>query len=141
MKSKSKIEKQMQRKTSENLVKTIVAAKKNKAWLRVAEVFSGPRKNRINLNLDEINKKAEEGEAVVILGKVLSQGEIDKKIKIVALDFSEKAREKLKKGGCEVLSIVEEIKKNPGAAKVNFISTHSPKSGRTKGKGIKILKK
>lgn len=121
MKSKSKIEKQMQRKTSENLVKTIVAAKKNKAWFKVAEVFSGPRKNRVNLNLEEINKKAKEGETIVVMGKVLSQGEIDKKIKVVALSFSERAKEKLKKAGCEVLSMVDEIKKNPA------------------GEGIKIL--
>jgi len=121
MKSKTQIEKQMQRKTSENLVKIIVAAKKNKAWIRVAEVFSGPRKNRMNLNLEEINKRAKEGETIVVLGRVLSQGEVDKKIKIVALDFSKKAKEKLLKSKCEVSTISDEIKKNPEGKKIKIL--------------------
>ena len=129
MKTKTKIEKQMQKKTSTELVKTIIAAKKNKAWIRVAEILSGPRKNRANLNLEEIDKKVDtlkgtsEGEIVVVPGKVLSQGEISKKIKIAALNFSDKAKEKLLKSKCEVLNIIEEIKKNPA------------------GKGIEILER
>ena len=58
MKSKTKIEKQMQKKTSSRLVETIIAAKKNKAWNRVAESLSGPRRKRMNLNLNEINIKS-----------------------------------------------------------------------------------
>ena len=57
MKTKSKIEKQLQRKTNSKLVETIIACKKNKSWLKVAEILSGPRKNRTNLNLEELNKK------------------------------------------------------------------------------------
>lgn len=111
----------MQKKTSTELVKTITAAKKNKSWIKVAEVLSGPRKNRANLNLKEIDKKVEESETAVIPGKVLSQGSINKKIKIVALNFSEKAREKLLKSKCEILSIVKEIKKNPGGKRIKIL--------------------
>ena len=139
MKSKTKIERQMQKKTSTELVNTIIAAKKNENWARVAEILSGPRKNRINLNLEEINKKVEEEKIIVIPGKVLSQGSVNKKIKIIALNFSDKAKEKLLKSNCEVSSIVEEIKKNPGADKVYFILTRPPKRGRTNEKEIKIL--
>ena len=123
MKTKSKIEKQLQRKTNSILVETIIACKKNKAWLKVAEILSGPRKNRTNINLEGLNKKIKDEKIIVIPGKVLSQGELDKKIKIVALGFSEKAEEKLKKSGTETLIILEEIKKNPEA------------------KGVKILRK
>jgi large subunit ribosomal protein L18e len=113
MKSKKLIEKQKKKKNSTDLVKTINFAKKNKKWLKVAEVLSSPRRRRINLNIKEINEKSKEGENVVIPGKILSQGEMNKKMKIVALNFSKKAEEKLKKGGCEVITILEEIKKNP----------------------------
>ena len=122
MKTKSKIEKQLQRKTNSKLVETIIACKKNKSWLKVAEILSGPRKNRTNLNLVELNKKVKDEKIVVVPGKILSQGDLDKKIKVVALGFSEKAEEKLKKLGLEIFTILEEIKKNPEA------------------KGIKILK-
>jgi len=122
MKSKTKIEQQMQKKTSIELVNTIIAAKKNENWKRVAEILSGPRKNRVDLNLEEIDKKIGEEKTVVIPGKVLSQGEIGEKRKIVALYFSDKAKEKLLTSKCEISSIVDEIKKNP------------------EGKGIKILR-
>ena len=57
----------------------------------------------------------------MVPGKVLSQGEISKKIKVVALSFSEKAKEKLLKANCEILSILEEIKKNPDAKRIKIL--------------------
>jgi len=113
MKSKTKIGKQIERKTNPELVKTIKAAKKSKSWEEVAAILSGPRKNFVDLNLGEINSRAKDREIVVVPGKVLSQGEITKKIKIIALNFSEKAREKLEKGKISYSNITEEIKKNP----------------------------
>ncbi len=122
MKSKTLIEKQLRRKTNVELVKTIILAKKNDNWKEIGEILSGPRKNLKNINLEEIDKISQDGETIVIPGKVLSQGELNKKIKIVALNFSKKAKEKLLKTKSEVSSMLEEIKKNP------------------KAKGIKILK-
>lgn len=115
MKSKTLIEKQTQRKTNKDLVETIIATKKNKNWSKIAEILSSPRKNKINVNIEKINKEAKEGDVIVVPGKVLSQGEIDKKTKVIALSFSEKAKAKLLKSKCEISSIIEEIKKNPEA--------------------------
>jgi large subunit ribosomal protein L18e len=121
MKSKTKIEKQLKKKTNSELVETIIAAKKKDKWLEVAGLLSSSRKNQANLNLSEINKQAKEGEVVIVPGKVLSQGEIDKKVTIAALNFSEKAKEKLIKAGSKVLSIVEEIKSNPEAKGLHIL--------------------
>lgn len=122
VKSKTKIEKQTKRKTSPGLVETIISAKKCRAWSRVAEVLSGPRKNRAELNLGDIDEKTKQGEIVLVIGKVLSQGEITKKIKVVATSFSEKAKEKLLKAGCEISNIPDEIKKNPEAKGVKILN-------------------
>lgn len=121
MKSKTKIEEQLKKKTNSSLVETIIEAKKKKGWLEIAAILSGPRKNRNNINLEEINKKGEKGEKIVIPGKVLSQGEFNKKIKVVALGFSEKAKEKILKAGGEVLDMLEEIKKNPDAKGIRIL--------------------
>ncbi len=121
VKSKTKIEKQVQKKRNPELVETIIAAKKHKGWLETASVLTGSRRNRVEINLDKINPEAKAGEIIVVPGKVLSQGNVDKKIKIAALNFSEKAREKLLKTGCETLSILEEIKKNPEAKGVKIL--------------------
>lgn len=122
MKSKTLIEKQTKKKTNTSLVKTIIAAKKKDNWNEIARILSGPRRTKRSVNIGEINKESKEGEIIIVAGKVLSQGEINKKIKIRALNFSEKAKEKLLKSKSEISSILEEIKKNPEA------------------KGIKILK-
>jgi len=123
MKSKTVIEKQIRRKNNPELAETIILAKKNPAWNSVASILSSSRENRINLNLDEISEITSEGENIVVSGKVLSQGNISKKVKVIALSFSERAREKLLKNGCKISSILDEIKSNPS------------------GKGIKILNK
>lgn len=121
MKSKSQIEKQLQKKTNPELVQTIIEAKKKKNWLEVAGILSSPRLNKINVNLTLLNKEAKEGETIIVPGKVLAEGELNKKIKIAAFGFSEKAKEKILKAKGETLSISEEIKKNPDAKGVKII--------------------
>lgn len=123
MKTKTKIEKQLRKKSNNELVETIIAAKKNEKWMDVARILSMPRRDSTEMNLDEIDRNSKDGETMVVPGKVLSQGEVNKKIRIVAFGFSEKAREKLLKSKIQTSSILEEIKKNP------------------EGKGIRIIKK
>jgi large subunit ribosomal protein L18e len=121
MKSKTKISKQLERKSNSNLVETILSGKKNDSWKDIAGILSGPRRNKICINLEEINKNSKAGETIVVPGKVLSQGEIDKKIKVIALNFSEKAKEKLLSAKCETSYILEEIKSNPSAKGIKII--------------------
>ncbi len=113
MKNNTKIENQLKRKTNPELVKTIIAAKKKENWRKIGEILSGPRNRWKNLNIKKINKEVKEGEKVIVLGKVLSQGELNKKIKIIALNFSRNAKEKILKAKGEISNIINEIKKNP----------------------------
>lgn len=121
MKSKTKISKQLQKKSNSKLIETILEAKKKEKWIEVAGILSGPRRKMSNLNLNEINKQAKEKEKILVPGKVLSQGEINKKIKVIALGFSEKAKEKLTKSGCEFSNIFAEIKLNPSAEGIKIL--------------------
>ena len=123
MKSKNKINKQAQRKTDSELVETIREAKKSDGWVEVAGLLAGSRRNRINVNLSEINSGAEDEDVIVVCGKVLSMGEVVKKIKISALGYSETAMQKLKEAKVEFNYIIEEIKSNAEA------------------KGVKVLRK
>ncbi|MEK6741925.1 MAG: 50S ribosomal protein L18e, partial [Nanoarchaeota archaeon] len=120
-KTKTKIESQIRRKTNNELVETTIAAKKKVKWLEVASILSSPRRESIDLNLGQIDFLAKEGDVVVIPGKVLSQGEIKKKIRVVAYKFSEKAKEKLLKEKIQISSIMDEIKKNPEAKGVRVL--------------------
>ena len=125
MKTKTKIEKQSWKKSNPVLVETIRAAKKTGSdfWLRVAGILSGPRRIKTEINLNDVEEATKEGDSVVFPGKVLSQGEVSKKIAVIAFSFSEKAREKLLKNKSHVLSILEEIKKNPEAKGLRILST------------------
>ncbi len=108
--SKTKINKRIKRKTNPELVETIFLAKKHNL-LELAKILSAPTRKRIQVNLEDIDKEAGNNKTIIVPGKVLGQGELKKKIKIVALSFSSAAEEKLKKAGCKILSIKEEIEK------------------------------
>jgi len=122
MKTKSKIESQIKKKKNINLVRTIIAAKKNEKWLKVANILSSSRRNKETINLGKIDEESKQGEIIVVPGKVLSQGDVTKKIRVVALSFSEEAIKKLLKSKSEILSILEEIKKNPSAQGIKILT-------------------
>ncbi len=107
MKSVTKISKQEKRKLNPNLVETIRVAKKNKSWQKIASLLSSPRRKQIQVNLDRIK------EDCVVPGKILSQGELNGKFKIVAFNFSDRAKEKITSEGGKAIYIKDEIKLNP----------------------------
>ena len=121
MKSNTKINEQTRKKTNPELVGAILAAKKNEAWKRVAEILSSPRKNKREENLTKINADSKDGDVIVVPGKVLSMGELNKKIKVVALSFSKGAEDKILKANSTISTIVDEIKKNPTAKAVKIL--------------------
>ncbi len=116
--SKTKIHKRMQRKRNPELVDTIFLAKKNNL-LELAKRVSAPTRQQGSVNLDDLNKLKED--RVIVVGKVLGSGEIKKKMSVAALRFSEQAKEKLKKAGCEIKTIKQEIEKNSKLAGVKII--------------------
>ena len=59
--------------------------------------------------------------AIVVPGKVLSMGELDKKIKVVALNASKTAVEKINNAKSTFLTILEEIKLNPDAKGIKIL--------------------
>jgi len=119
--SERKLKERTRKKTSPLVIETISAAAKNKSWYDVRRILASSTRKLSSVNLFEIDKETAEGDTVVIPGKVLSKGEVSKKIRICALSFSEKAREKLKESKSEVVSILEEIKKNPKAEGIKVL--------------------
>lgn len=120
--NRTKIERKLRKKTNQELVETIISAKKNDKWLKVANLISMPKRKQAAMNLDEIEKHARDNEVIIIPGKVLSRGELNKKVKVVALGFSKEAREKLKKKKIDMGTIGEEIKKNKDAKNIHILT-------------------
>lgn len=117
--SKTEISKRIRKKRNPEIVETINLAKKNDL-LDLAKKLSSPRGNYKNINLDELEKV--EGDKILVVGKILGDGEINKKIGIAALGFSEKARDKLEKAGCDIKSIKTALEKNAKLEGVTIIS-------------------
>jgi large subunit ribosomal protein L18e len=120
MKSKTKIRNQLRRKGRKELVTTLFNSK-NDFWVGLAGILSGPRRIKIVMNLEKIDKESKEGETILIPGKILSQGEINKKMRIVAKEFSKKAEDKLLESKIDFSKIDEEIKKNPEAKGIRIL--------------------
>lgn len=110
---KTHIENKLRRKKNPFLVQTLLHAKKKAGWDVVAHIAALPRRKKIEKNLDEIDGISQEGDTIVIPGKVLGRGNVEKKIRICAIAFSQEAKRKLKEKKCEIVSIEEEIQINP----------------------------
>jgi large subunit ribosomal protein L18e len=109
--SKTEISKKTKKKTNSVLVETINLAKKNNL-LELAKKLTRPTRMQAKINLEELGKEVKDGEKIIIPGKILGNGNIDKKITVIALAFSAGAKEKLKKAGCETKFLIKEIEEN-----------------------------
>ncbi len=89
-------------------------------WKRVAEDLGKPTRKRREADLIRINRYTRDSEIALVPGKVLSTGELNKKIKVAAFKFSEKAMAKINKIG-KALTIEQLMKENPKGKNVRII--------------------
>jgi large subunit ribosomal protein L18e len=107
----------------QNLIRDlkILASKEKVAlWKRIAYELERPTRQRRKVNLYKINKYTKEDETAIVPGKVLSLGNLDKKITIAAYQFSQDALKKISKNG-KAISIQDLISKNKKGKKVRII--------------------
>lgn len=119
--SKTAIGRRISRKMDPYILETSLVAKKQKAWQSIAQAVSGSRKKYSSVNLGRINEECESGDTIIIPGKVLGNGDLNKKIKICAIYFSSSAIHKIKDSKSEMIKLVDEIKNNPSAKGVKII--------------------
>ncbi len=74
-------------------------------WRAVLKRVSRPRSRKINVNLSRISQYGKGDKIIVVPGKVLGSGRVEKKLRIAALCFSQNARAKVEKAGGECLSL------------------------------------
>ena len=123
----SKIRKLMKRKSNPNLVQLIdfllKASAENRApiWKDIAERLAKPKRLYAEVNVSKIQRYADEGETVVVPGKVLGGGKISKAVTVAALSFSETARRKITEAGGKCISIRELVEMNPRGSGVRIM--------------------
>jgi large subunit ribosomal protein L18e len=104
-------------------------ARENSAtiWRDIAKRLEKPRRNYAAVNLSKINRYSSSNDTILVPGKVLSSGTIEKPVTVAALGFSKKAFEKIcecgeeggERGKC--ISIEELVKNNPKGSGVKII--------------------
>jgi large subunit ribosomal protein L18e len=114
-------------KTNPNLISLIHELKKisnendTNIWKDIAKRLEKPSRNWPVVNLEKINKYTNEKETALIPGKVLSNGNLTKKITIAAYSFSEKSKEKIKKAGSKHITIEDLITENPKGKDIRIL--------------------
>jgi len=99
------------------------AARANNAriWRYVAELLERPRRRRVVVNLSKISRYAKPGEVVVVPGKVLGAGALNKPVTIAAMSFSLAAVEKIRAAGGKTMHILDLVKENPRGSGVRIL--------------------
>jgi large subunit ribosomal protein L18e len=90
-------------------------------WKDIAARLEKSSKNWPEVNLNRISKYTGDKETALIPGKVLSDGELTKKVTIAAWAFSDKAEEKIKKAGGKSISIKDLMKNNPDGKNIRIL--------------------
>lgn len=105
----------------ELLVELESKARDNKFWNRIAKDLRKSARQKKAVNIYKINKFAREGETIVVAGKVLSVGEINKKIDVAALNFSEGAKKKIEEAKGKTITLKELFEQNPNGKNVRIL--------------------
>jgi large subunit ribosomal protein L18e len=90
-------------------------------WDYVADLLERPSRRRVAVNVSKINRCSSAGEYIVVPGKVLGAGTINKPVTVAALAFSQKAIEKILGAGGTVISIPDLVRLNPKGSEVRVI--------------------
>ncbi len=114
-------------KTNPNLVNLIKdlkdqAREKDAAiWRDVAERLEKPSKNWAEVNLSRIQRYAEDGDTIVIPGKILGAGILEKKVTVGAFKASKSAKESISEAGGEYLKIRELAEREPEGSGIKMM--------------------
>ncbi|MCW3128749.1 MAG: 50S ribosomal protein L18e [Methanophagales archaeon] len=109
-------------------------ARENSApiWRDIAKRLEKPRRNYAAVNLSKINRYSSSNDTILVPGKVLSSGTIEKPVTVAALGFSKKAFEKICKCG-------EGGKEGKGGERGKCITIEELIKNNPKGSGVKII--
>ena len=102
-------------------LKTISIENDSRIWKSIALDLEAPTKRRAAVNLSKIDRFSENDDVIIVPGKVLSMGNLSKKVTIAAYKFSHDALHKIKASGSKVINLHELAKKNPKGNKVKIL--------------------
>ena len=99
------------------------ASKENEApiWSKIAKNVLKSNSNKKTINLKKIDKLTDDGNAVVISGKILGTGNLSHKVLVSSFSISNSAAKKIKESGGEILQFSDMIDRFPTGKGVKII--------------------
>jgi large subunit ribosomal protein L18e len=82
-------------------------------WRDIAQRLEKPSRNWAEVNLSKLERYANEGDVIVVAGKVLGAGSLKKKVTVAAFKFSESAVKAIEEAGGKRMTIIELVENNP----------------------------
>ena len=90
-------------------------------WRDIALRLEKPKRNWAEANLSKLERYAQDGETIIVPGKVLAAGSVTKKLTVAAYDFSDAAAAGIKAAGGETMTIRELMENNPKGSGVRIM--------------------
>ncbi|BCS90707.1 MAG: 50S ribosomal protein L18e [Candidatus Micrarchaeota archaeon] len=81
---------------------------------RALKLLNRSRRSRLGVNLYKIDKYTKENDYVFVPDKLLAVGKLNHPVKVLALSYSSKALEELKRSGSEILDVERFLKEAKG---------------------------
>lgn len=104
-----------------SLIQQLVISNKP-IWKKVAYELAKPRRTRVQVNLNKIEKFTKDSDIILVPGKVLGSGRLSKKATIAAFSFSEGAKKLIHTSGGKTLSINDVFTSNPDGKQVTILT-------------------
>ena len=108
--------------TNPVLLETIQLLEEQEAniWHKVAENLGKVNRQRPEVNLSTIERVAEDGDTVVVPGKVLGSGRLTKDVTVAAFKASNGAKQQLNEQG-DFMFIQDLVDENPEGTEVRIV--------------------
>lgn len=108
--------------TNPVLLETIETLEEQEAplWAEVADNLGKVNRKRPEVNLSDIERVAEEGDTVVVPGKVLGSGFLTKEVNVAAFKASTSAKKAISEDG-EFMFIQDLVEENPDGTDVRIV--------------------
>jgi len=103
------------------LLKNTSRTNEAKIWREIASRLETPNRNYAEVNLSKINRYAQNGETILVPGKVLGGGMLEQSVKIAALNFSASATSKIRDAKGQCMTIEQLISDNPKGSGVRIL--------------------
>jgi large subunit ribosomal protein L18e len=108
--------------TNPVLLETIEFLEEQEApvWKTVSEHLGKVNRQRPEVNISDIERNAEDGDTVVVPGKVLGAGRLTKDVDVAAFKASRGAKQEIKENG-EFMFIQDLVEDNPEGEGVKIV--------------------